>query len=231
MNVKNRMMMVAASLLFAVLSATVFAAEGVKDLAKANPGKSIAVVSLSANNFGKQLQGWNDSNTTDLMATKLNLMLRMIENNLSGDWKVVKAETFVNKDEFQALAGDMREVGVPVFGESKLPLFGTDRKQMVKARIDSDLAKKIAGITGSDFIVIIYSEWAVATGSMIPTSKALTKNVMSIYDKDGKQVYNDRCDKIGAKSLGAMRFVKVHAETIDQWVEAYFSGVEVLMKQ
>jgi len=28
-----------------------------------------------------------------------------------------------------------------------------------------------------------------------------------------------------------MRFVKVNADTIDQWVEAYFSGVEVLLKQ
>lgn len=228
---KKRMLTVFASLVFAVLPAVVFAAAGVKDVAKENPGKTIAVVSLSANNYGKQLQGWNDANTSDLMASKLNLMLAMIENNLSGNWKVVKAETFVKNDKFQALAGDMREVGVPTFDESKLPLFGTDRKQMVKARVDPELAKKIAAATGSDFIVIIYSEWAIATGSVIPTSKALTKNVMSIYDKDGKQVFNDRCDKIGTKSLGAMNHVKVNGETIDQWVDAYLAGVTVLLNQ
>ena len=228
---KKRMLMVFASLLFAVLPAVVFAATGVKDVAKANPGKSIAVVSLSANNYGKQLQGWNDANTTDLMASKLNLMLSMIENNLSGDWKVVKAETFVKKDKFQALAGDMRDVGVPDFDGSKLPLFGTDRKQMVKARIDPELAKKIAAVTGTDFIIIIYSEWAVAEGSMIPTNKALTKNVMSIYDKDGKQVFTDRIDRIGKKTLGALGIIVVDEDTIDQWVDAYLAGVTLLLNQ
>lgn len=228
---KKRMLMVFASLLFAILPVAVFAATGVKDVAKANPGKSIAVVSLSANNYGKQLQGWNDANTSDLMASKLNLMLAMIENNLSGDWKVVKAETFVKKDKFQALAGDMRDVGVPDFDGSKLPLFGTDRKQMVKARIDPELAKKIAAVTGTDFIVIIYSEWAVAEGSMIPTNKALTKNVMSIYDKDGKQVFTDRIDRIGKKTLGALGIIVVDEDTIDQWVDAYLAGVTLLLNQ
>jgi hypothetical protein len=214
-------------LLFAV-SAAALAGGNIGTLALQNKGKSIAVVSVSANNFGGSLQGWNSANSSELMGTQLNKMVGGIETLLSKDWTVVNAATFAGKDEFQLLAGERREVGLPVFDGKTMPLFSKDRKQLIKAQVDQELAKKLAKISGADFILIAYSEWAVATGRFVPTSKALAKNVVSIYDADGKQVYSDRSDALGDKTLGAMGSVMVDENSIGEWVHAYDKGIHTL---
>ena len=77
---------------------------------------------------------------------------------------------------------------------------------------------KLAQIAGTDFILIAYSEWAVATGRFVPTSKALAKNVVSIYNAAGKQVFADRADTQGDRTLGAMGSVVVDQNSIGEWV-------------
>lgn len=193
-----------------------------------NKGKTIAVVSISANNYGGSLQGWNSANSSELMGTQLNQMVGLMETLFAKDWTVVSASTFAGKDEFQVLAGERREVGLPVFDGKTMPLFSKDRKQLVKAEVDKDVAVKLAKIAGADFILIAYSEWAVATGRFVPTSKALAKNVVSIYDASGKKVYGDRADTQGSKTLGAMGSVMVDQNSIGQWVEAYDKGIHTL---
>jgi hypothetical protein len=214
-------------LLFAVSSAAL-AGGNIGTLALQNKGKSIAVVSVSANNYGGSLQGWNSANSSELMGTQLNKMVGGIESLLSKDWTVVNAATFAGKDEFQVLAGERREVGLPVFDGKTMPLFSKDRKQLIKAEVDKELAKKLAQISGADFILIAYSEWAVATGRFVPTSKALAKNVVSIYNAEGKQVYSDRSDALGDKTLGAMGAVMVDENSIGEWVHAYDKGIHTL---
>jgi hypothetical protein len=216
------------SVLALTLSATAFAGGTIGSLALQNKGKSIAVVSVSANNFGNSLQGWNSANSSELMGTQLNKMVLDIESLLAKDWTVVSAATFATKDEFQVLAGERREVGLPVFDGKAMPLFSKDRKQLVKAQVDKDVAVKLAKIAGADFILIAYSEWAVATGRFVPTSKALAKNVVSIYSADGKQVYADRSDTLGDKTLGAMGSVVVDQNSIGEWVTAYDKGIHTL---
>jgi len=201
------------------------------DLAEDNAGKSIAIVSISSNNFGNSLQGWNAANTSELMANRLNLMLEFTESLFAQDWEVVGASSFANSPEFQALAGEQRDVGLPMFGGQSMPLFSKNRKQLVRAEVDRDVAQELARIAGTDFVVIIYSEWSVATGRFVPTSKALAKNVVSVFDASGKQVYDDRDDQQGSSTLGAMGRVAVNEETIDQWVDAFQSGVNNLYFQ
>jgi hypothetical protein len=217
------------SILVLAFSSTAFGGGGtIGSLALQNKGKSIAVVSVSANNFGNSLQGWNSANSSDLMGTQLNKMVLDIESLLAKDWTVVSAATFATKDEFQALAGERREVGLPVFDGKVMPLFSKDRKQLVKAQVDKDVAVKLAKIAGADYILVAYSEWAVATGRFVPTSKALAKNVVSIYSADGKQVYADRTDTQGDKTLGAMGSVVVDQNSIGEWVTAYDKGIHIL---
>ena len=193
-----------------------------------NKGKKIAIVSISANNYGGSLQGWNSANASDLMGTQLNRMVSVIETLLAKDWTVVPAANFAGKDEFQVLAGERREVGLPVFDGKTMPLFSKDRKQLIKAEVDKDVAVKLAAIAGADYILIAYSEWAVATGRFVPTSKALAKNVVSIYDAEGKKVYADRSDTQGDKTLGAMGAVVVDQNSIGEWVNAYDKGIHNL---
>jgi hypothetical protein len=162
------------------------------------------------------------------MGSQLNRMVGMIETLFSKDWTVVSASTFAGKDEFQLLAGERREVGLPAFDGKTMPLFSKDRKQLIKAEVDKDVAIKLAQITGADFILIAYSEWAVSTGRFVPTSKALAKNVVSIYDAKGKKVYEDRADAQGDKTLGAMGAVVVDQNSIGEWVNAYDKGIHTL---
>ena len=105
-----------------------------------------------------------------------------------------------------------------------MPLFSKDRKQLIKAEVDKDVAMKLAQIAGADFILIAYSEWAVATGRFVPTSKALAKNVVSIYNAEGKQVFADRSDALGDRTLGAMGSVVVDQNSIGEWVTRLRQG-------
>lgn len=216
------------SVAFFAFTAAAHAGGTIGTLGIKNKGKSIAVVSVSANNFGNSLQGWNNANASDLMGTQLNKMVLGIETLLAKDWTVVSAATFAGKDEFQVLAGERREVGLPVIDGKTMPLFSKDRKQLIKAEVDKEVAKQLAKIAGADYILIAYSEWAVATGRFVPTSKALAKNVVSVYDADGKQVFADRSDAQGDRTLGAMGSVVVDQNSIGEWVAAYEKGIHTL---
>jgi hypothetical protein len=219
---------VASLFVLLVAASTAVSAGNIGTLGIQNKGKSIAIVSVSANNYGGSLQGWNSANASDLMGTQLNRMVGMVETLFAKDWTVISASTFAGKDEFQLLAGERREVGLPNFDGKTMPLFSKDRKQLIKAEVDKDVAIKLAQITGADFILIAYSEWAVATGRFVPTSKALAKNVVSIYDAKGKKVYEDRSDAQGDKTLGAMGSVVVDQNSIGEWVTAYDKGIHTL---
>ncbi len=217
--------------LLAFFSVSALAGPSMSKIAAKNPGKSLAVVSVSANNWSNSLQGWNSANTSNLMGTRLNTMLEKLETRMSEDWKIIPASSFVEKKEYQALAGEEREVGLPSINGVNMPLFSKNRKQLIKSRLDKDVAQNLAKITGADFLMVVYSEWAVATGRFIPTSKSLAKNVVSIYNAQGTQVYKGRKDQLGNKSLGAMGRVAVNENTIDEWVIAYEKGVSALYNQ
>ena len=207
-----------------VLTLVSFCAQAASYLPKltgSNAGKQIAIVSISANNFGGSIQGWGDANGTDLMTSRLNGMLAFAEETFSAGWEVVPASSFATKPEFIALAGEQRDVGAPMFEGIYMPLLSKNRKQLVKAMIDKDVALALIDVTGADFLVVIYSEWTIKTGSFVPTSKPLTKNVISIYDSAGNQEFKGRIDKMGAKTLGAFSRVVVDENTIDYWVDSY----------
>jgi len=204
-----------------VLPLSVQAADYLPKLTIENADKKLAVVSISANNFGGSLQGWNDANSTDLMTSRLNDMLDFTEETFAAGWDVVSASTFASKPEFIALAGEQRDVGAPMFDGIYMPLFSKNRKQLVKADIDKDVVISLAEITGADFLMVVYSEWAVQTGRFVPTSKPLTKNVISIFNSSGKEVFSGRIDKMAPKTLGAFNAVYVDKDTIDLWAQAY----------
>ena len=49
-----------------------------------NPGKKVAIVSLSANNFGNSLQGWNTALTSDLMGSLVNVRQKVVLGGFEG---------------------------------------------------------------------------------------------------------------------------------------------------
>lgn len=193
-----------------------------------NEGKKIAVVSFSVNNHGGALDRVS-GNKDDVIQTQLNKMLTMAENKFAENkLTVIPVKNFVAKKKFQLLAGDAREVELAVINGVSLPLMASSRKQLVKCRLDKDKAIALTKVTGADFVAVIYSEWTVKTGRFVPTSKALAKNVIGIYDNKGNQVYFGRSDKMGNQTLGGMGYVKVTKDTIGQWAKAYSNGLDAL---
>ncbi len=197
-------------------------------VASQQQGKKVAIVSVSANNYANSLQGWNSAATSDLMGSRLNTMLQFAEAEFGKRWTVVPATEFVGKDEVRKQAGPPREVGLPKLGDQQLLLQADDRDQLIGAELSPAKAKALVSATGADLLVVIYSEWGVKTGGFIPTSKALTKNVVSVYDGAGQQIYHGRKDVVGEKTLGALGNVAVNDETIEQWVESYKQGLTQL---
>jgi hypothetical protein len=195
-----------------------------------HPGSKVAVVSIAANNFGGSLQGWNSASTSDLMTSRVAKMLSAAERQLGTKWKVIPADGFVGKKSFQKHKGASFEVGLAKLPNGTLPVFAADRDQLIKAQLEPAQAQALAAVTGADLLVVIYSEWAVATGRFVPTAKALTKNVVSIYSAAGEQVFHGRRDQMGTKSLGAFGRVSVTDETIDQWVGSYEVAITSLLQ-
>ena len=213
-----------------IFSTSAYAAKSLPKFAAQNEGKKIAVVSLSANNWSNSLNSINsDKDGSELMQSQIDGMLVKAEEKFGSiNMSVVPVKSFISKKEFQLLAGDQREVALPEVEGMTLPLMAANRKQMVKCRLDKDRAVNLAKVTGADFVAVLYSEWAVATGKFIPTNKALAKNVIGIYNAEGKQVYFGRSDKMGNKTLGAGGILAVNEGTIDQWVLAYEKGMDAL---
>lgn len=200
------------------------------DAVARHPGGTIAVVSISANNFGESLQGWNAASTSYLMGTRVAKMLAAAERELGTKWKVVPASRFVGKKSFQKHKGARFDVGLAKLPKGTLPVFAQDRSQLVKASLTPAQAQALTRATGADLVAVIYSEWAVATGKFVPTAKALTKNVMSIYDASGQEIYHGRKDVVGTRTLGALGRVRVTEGTIDQWVDSYEVALTALVQ-
>lgn len=182
---------------------------------------SIAVVSLSINDYGGALQGWNAVRTSDLMNANAQQMLGMAEQALAAHYRVVPAPSFVNNPAYQQLAGPMPEVSVPMINGAVMPVFARGRGQLVGAKVDPAVAQQLCQATGTDLIAIIYTEWSVATGGFVPTSKAQTATLMSIYDANGVHVARSRVNGRGERTLGAFGAVVVDENSIGEWVGAY----------
>lgn len=192
-------------------------------------GRRVAVVSLAVNDFGGSLQGWNSTRTSDLMFSRAASMVGMVEQQLATHWQVVPAPAFVGNPALQQMAVPY-EVAVPYFNGVPLPVVAPDRGSLVRARLTPQQAQALAQIAGADMLVVVYTEWGVVTGGFIPTSKALAKTVLSIYDASGTLLYTGRADRHGSRTLGALGHVVVDEGSIDEWVSAFGEAIAYLLQ-
>ncbi len=200
------------------------------DVTAQTQGKKLAVVSLAVNDYNNMLSQWGKE-VGPLLDTKMNGMLDQVEAMFGQKWTVLPAAGFVAKPEYTSLAGEAREVGMPKPGGNPMHLFGASRKELVATTVDPAKVAKLAQATGADLVVVMYSEWEVATGSFSPTSKPFTKNVISIYDAAGTRLFHERRDQMGEKPLGAFGLVQIDEETVDDWVKAAVKGYGALLGQ
>ena len=202
----------------------------VRNFARERPGGTIAVVSLSINDYNNALQGWNATRTGDIMTSRAAQMVGMAEARLSQRYTVIPASAFVGNPAYQQVPSVPYDVAVPIINGVPMLTFGPGRGDLVGARVTPDQAAMLCQATGAQYIAIIYSEWGVATGGFIPTSKALTKTVVSIYDQTGLHVAQQRLDARGERTLGAMGVVAVNDGTVDEWVNAYDRSLAAMVE-
>jgi hypothetical protein len=168
-----------------------------------------------------------------LIPTAMGEMLDITENALAGYWTVKPATEFVTNDDYRALSIGQVKSGLfsPTVNEQAMPSFTEKRSEVVKGLLEKSTAQKLCSLLEVDAVVLVYSEWAVATGKFVPTSKPLAKNCFSMYDKSGKQLFYGRQDMNGKKSLGAMGQITLNEETIHHWSEAYSRGLDAILKK
>lgn len=202
----------------------------VQNFARQSQGRSIAVVSLAINDYGGQLQGWNDTRTGPLMASRAAAMEQIAEQLLATRFTVIPAGAFVNNPAYQQIPTGAHEVAVPLIDGAIMPVFGQGRGQLTSAQVSPAQAQALAAVTGADYVAIVYAEWGVVTGGFVPTSKALAKTVISVYDATGERIAFQRTDARGERTLGALGHVVVDENSIDEWVGAYQAGLQRMLQ-
>lgn len=187
----------------------------------------IAVISVTVNDYGKALQGTSNSDVAELITRKMNEMLAFAETELGKIWSVVPATNFVGSEAYKRLSiGDLFPgVYGPVLDGHPMLSFSASRGDLVKTDLDPTVAADLCQALGVDLIALVYSEWATKTGGFIPVTKPLTKNVMGIFDSQGRRIFKDRKDNVGRKTLGAFGRAVVDEDTINQWVGSYEDGM------
>ena len=157
-------------------------------------------------------------------------MVEIAEAALGQRFTVVPAASFVASPAYQAVPHGAHEVAMPVINGAIMPVFGMSRGELVGAAMQPEQAAALCAAAGTDYVAVIYTEWGVATGGFIPTSKALAKTVVSIFDAQGVHVARTRLDDRGERTLGAFGHVVVDEGTIDEWVGAYGASITRMLQ-
>lgn len=188
--------------------------------------KKVAVVSLAVSDWGGSVKGDSISTTSvhGLMRSATLGMLTYAESELRQHWKVERVGAFITNRRYQRAAEDIRVATYsPVVRGREMPLFGPGFK---KGDITPQKARNLCVALHVDAVVLIFSEWTVKTGAFIPTTKAVSKNVVSFWNKKGEKIYFRRIDVVGRRPIGAMGIKAVNKGTIKQWTWGYETALK-----
>jgi hypothetical protein len=199
--------------------------------AQAPSSLKVAVVALSVNEYGGYLKSSGNPQTDQLIQQNLNGLLESTEILISREWQLIPLASFINNPAYQAATIGHLKSGLfaPVVEGTTIPSFTEDRKGIIRSVMTAQQVKDVCAAIGADVVMVVYSEWAVATGQWAPTNKALAKNCVSMYSKDGKQLFFGRKDVMGQRTLGAMGKFAMNEDTIREWGNAYVSGIEQVL--
>lgn len=193
---------------------------------------SVAVVSLYVNDYSKVLEGRNvsGSDVSKLIDAKLSEMVNITEQKLGTHFTVKATSEFAASEDFRkAASGQQFEVYAPRYEDKPLPIFAADRGDLIKSAMSAEQAKQVCTTLGVDMVAVVYSEWETRTGGFVPTTKPFTKTVLAIYDKTGEQLYGQRRDQLGGKTIGAFTAAAVNEDTINGWVDAYTQALQFMV--
>jgi len=184
----------------------------------------VAVVSLSISDWGGSVRMGSVGSTSvsELISDTAAKMLVDTEEKLSSKWQVVKASSFVGSNNYQKLGTEKTlSVIVPKVNGKEMAVFTQVSKEIKGGQIAPQTAMDLCKALQVDAVVLVFSEWTVKTGGIVPMTKAVTKNIFTIWDANGKQITKKRVDMMGSKSLGAFGIKAVNENTISEWHASY----------
>ncbi len=194
--------------------------------------KKVAVVSFTLSDVAGTVQAGSvgGSQAHTLMKKTVNTMLNDAEKKLGSKWKVTKVSTFINNAAYRKSGVPKTlTVFVPNVGGKEMPVFTDVSKEIKSGQLDPQKAKTLCKALNVDAVVLIFSEWSAKTGSFVPTTKAITKNVLTVWDSNGKQVVKKRVDMVGKKTLGAGGIKAVNQKTIGEWTDSYNTSMDKIV--
>ncbi len=197
---------------------------------QAGSSTKAALVTFSVNDYGSVL-GAKSASASQLVEQNMRKMVELSEESLAQYWTVVKVETFIANETYRGLSIGKIKDGLygAEFDGLVLPSFTADRGQIIKCVLDKGTAERLCQVLGVDVVVVVYTEWTVASGKFVPTNKALAKNCVAVYNSSGKQLFFARKDVVGKMTLGAMGNLVLDENTITEWVMAYREGLDVIL--
>src|SRR5574337_714441 len=193
--------------------------------------KKVAVVSLAVNDVaGTVIIGSVGGSVPELIRGTVNHMVDDAEKKLGQKWKVIKAASFINNAGYRntGVPKTLR-VYVPKINGREMPVFTEVGKEIKSGQLNPQKAMTLCKALNVDGVVVIFSEWSSRTGGIVPTTKAVTKNVLTVYDGSGKQVIKKRVDLVGKKTLGARGIKAVNQKTIEEWRDSYNRSLDKIV--
>ncbi len=208
------------------LSSTAFAGDAPKL-------QNVAIVSLSVSDVGGSVQGGSIGSTpvSKLINDAVNTMVDDAEKKLGAKWNMVKVSSFIDNAGYRKPSVEKTlNVFVPQVNGKEMAVFTQVSKEIKGGILDAEKAKELCKALNVDGVVLIFSEWASKTGGFVPTTKALTKNILTVWDSSGNKVINKRVDTVGNKTLGVGGFKAVNEETINEWRDSYNRSLDEIIK-
>jgi hypothetical protein len=194
--------------------------------------KKVAIVSFTVSDVAGTVRGGSVGSTpvSELIKGTINGMLNDAEKKLGKKWTVIKVSSFIDDAGYQK-QGVPRTltVFVPKVNGRDMPVFTEVSKEIKGGVIESQKAQQLCKALNVDGVVLLFSEWSTKTGSFVPTNKAITKNVFTVWDSSGKQVFKKRVDTVGKKTLGAGGIKAVNKDTIGEWRNSFNDSLDKII--
>lgn len=186
--------------------------------------KKIAIASFTVSDMAGTVRvgSVGAKSVPKLISGAINGMLNDAEKKLGHKWKVTATSSFIGSAGYRKQGVPKTlTVYVPKINGMDMPVFTQESKEIKSGTIDPQKAAALCKALNVDGIVLIFSEWSAKTGNFVPTTKAITKNVFTLYDRSGRQVFKKRVDTVGKNTIGASHIKAVNDKTIGEWRDSF----------
>lgn len=194
----------------------------------------MALVSFSVRNWGDMVSGTaGNAKATELINSTLAGLLTTTENKLAGVKRLNRMSGFINNAGYRSMNVKSEiDLMLPRVSGTPVANFSRSEGDVVGAKLDPAVAKKLCAALQVDAVVVVYSEWAWAMGHFVPTKRALAKDVVTVWDRNGNLIFNKRVDETGEGVLGGPYGpVVVNEGTIKQWGGAYLKALDQILAE